>query len=164
MTSRYDNNLVVGDQIFYRPKDDLLMEVVEVGGLIKNKWVNLVDVSEFERKNRVVDGMRIIRVPMKTANTFWRKQEKREKPDDNKIEYSRVLCDEDLVVGDQIFYRPKDDLLMEVVQIGGLIHKKWVNLVDVEEFERKNRVLDGMRIIRLSMTTANTFYRKQLKK
>ena len=164
MRSHNNKNLVVGDQIFYRPKGDLLMEVVEVGGLIKNKWVNLVDVSEFERNNRVVDGMRIIQVSMKTANTFWRKQEKRQKLDDNKIEYSRVLCDEDLVVGDQIFYSPKGDLLMEVVQVGGLINKKWVNLVDVEEFERNNKVLNGMKIMRVSMITAKTFLRKQLKK
>ena len=69
-----------------------------------------------------------------------------------------------LVVGDQIFYRPKGDLLMEVVQVGGLINKKWVNLVDVEEFERNNKVLNGMKIMRVSMITAKTFLRKQLKK
>tara|TARA_E500000178_G_C16903365_1_gene699121 strand:+ start:573 stop:821 length:249 start_codon:yes stop_codon:yes gene_type:complete len=82
MTSR--NDLVVGNQIFYRPKGDLLMEVVQVGGLIQKKWVNLVDVEEFERNNRIVDGMGIIQVPMEIANTFWRKQEKEKKPDDNK--------------------------------------------------------------------------------
>ena len=72
MTSR--NDLVVGNQIFYRPKGDLLMEVVQVGGLIQKKWVNLVDVEEFERNNRIVDGMGIIRVPMATAKTFFRKK------------------------------------------------------------------------------------------
>lgn len=155
MTSYNDNNLVVGDQIFYRPKGDLLMEVVQVGGTIQNKWVNLVDVSEFERNNRVVDGIRIIQVPMKTANTFWRKQEKRQKPDDNKIEYSRFLCDEDLVVGDQIFYlHSKGDVLMEVIEVGGEILDRWVKLVDVKDFERKN-------IFKLPLTTAKTFYRKQ---
>ena len=60
------------------------MEVVQVGGLIQKKWVNLVDVEEFERNNRIVDGMGIIQVPMEIANTFWRKQEKEKKPDDNK--------------------------------------------------------------------------------
>ena len=149
MTSRYDNNLVVGDQIFYRP--NVLMEVVEVGGLGHDKFVNLIEVEYFERNNRVVDLEAIIKVPMEVANTFTRKQEKVKKSDNKN---SRFMCDEDLVVGDQIFYLPKGDLLMEVIEIGGEILKRWVKLVDVEDVERKN-------ILKLPMTTAKTFYRKQ---
>ena len=156
MTSR--NDLVVGNQIFYSLKGDLLMEVVQIGGEILERWVNLVDVEEFERNNRVVDGMEIIRVPLEIANKFRRNQEKQEKSDDNKIEleirYSRFLCDEDLVVGDQIFYLPKGDLLMEVIEVGGLIQKKWVKLVDVKDVERSN-------ILKLPMATAKTFFRKK---
>ena len=149
MTSRYDNNLVVGDQVFYRP--NVLMEVVEVGGLGHDKFVNLIEVEYFERNNRVVDLEAIIKVPMEVANTFTRKQEKVKKSDNKN---SRFMCDEDLVVGDQIFYLPKGDLLMEVIEIGGEILKRWVKLVDVEDVERKN-------ILKLPMTTAKTFYRKQ---
>ena len=149
MTSRYDNNLVVGDQIFYRP--NVLMEVVEVGGLGHDKFVNLIEVEYFERNNRVVDLEAIIKVPMEVANTFTRKQEKVKKSDNKN---SRFMCDEDLVVGDQIFYLPKGDLLMEVIEVGGEILKRWVKLVDVKDVERKN-------ILKLPMTTAKTFYRKQ---
>lgn len=149
MTSRYDNNLVVGDQIFYRP--NVLMEVVEVGGLGNDKFVNLIEVEYFERNNRVVDLEAIIKVPMEVANTFTRKQKKVKKSDNKN---SRFMCDEDLVVGDQIFYLPKGDLLMEVIEVGGEILKRWVKLVDVTDVERKN-------ILKLSMTTAKTFYRKQ---
>ena len=149
MTSRYDNNLVVGDQIFYRP--NVLMEVVEVGGLGNDKFVNLIEVEYFERNNRVVDLEAIIKVPMEVANTFTRKQKKVKKSDNKN---SRFMCDEDLVVGDQIFYLPKGDLLMEVIEVGGEILKRWVKLVDVTDVERKN-------ILKLPMTTAKTFYRKQ---
>ena len=156
MTSR--NDLVVGNQIFYSLKGDLLMEVVQIGGEILERWVNLVDVEEFERNNRVVDGMEIIRVPLEIANKFRRNQEKQEKSDDNKIEleirYSRFLCDEDLVVGDQIFYLPKGDLLMEVIEVGGEILERWVKLVDVNDVERSN-------ILKLPIATANKFWRKK---
>tara|TARA_E500000178_G_C16903365_1_gene699122 strand:+ start:836 stop:1030 length:195 start_codon:yes stop_codon:yes gene_type:complete len=64
------------------------------------------------------------------------------------------LCDENLVVGDQIFYLPKGDLLMEVIEVGGLIQKKWVKLVDVKDVERSN-------ILKLPMATAKTFFRKK---
>ena len=157
MTSR--NDLVVGNQIFYSLKGDLLMEVVQIGGEILERWVNLVDVEEFERNNRVVDGMEIIRVPLEIANKFRRNQEKQEKSDDNKIEleirYSRFLCDEDLVVGDQIYYlHSKGDVLMEVIEVGGLINKRWVKFVDVKDIERNN-------VFKLPLATAKTFYRKQ---
>jgi len=148
MTSRYDNNLVVGDQIFYRP--NVLMEVVEVGGLGHDKFVNLIEVEYFERNNRVVDLEAIIKVPMEFANTFTRKQEKVKKSDNKN---SRFMYDEDLVVGDQIFYLPKGDLLMEVIEVGGEILDRWVKLVDVTDVERKN-------ILKLPMITAKTFFRK----
>ena len=150
MTSYNDNNLVVGDQIFYRP--NVLMEVVEVGGLGHDKFVNLIEVEYFERNNRVVDLEAIIKVPMEVANTFTRKQEKVKKSDNKN---SRFLCDEDLVVGDQIFYlHSKGDVLMEVIEVGGEILDRWVKFVEVKDFERKN-------IFKLPMKTAKTFYRKQ---
>ncbi len=147
MTSH--NDLVVGDIIFYRPK--VLMEVVEVKVLGPNKWVNLIEVEYFERNNRVIDLEAIIEVPMEIAKTFPRKEEKIKKPDNKP---SRFLCDENLVVGDIIYYLPKGDLLMEVIEVGGEILDKWVKLVDVKDVERRN-------ILTLPMTTAKTFYRKQ---
>lgn len=149
------NDLVVGDQIFYRP--NVLMEVVEVGGIAHDKFVNLIEVEYFERNNRVVDLEAIIKVPMNIAKTFLRKE--KIKKSDNK--QSRFLCDEDLVVGDQIFYLPKGDLLMEVIEVGGEILDRWVNLVDVAEFERNNRVTDGMNVTRVPLISANAFFRKK---
>lgn len=148
MTSRDD--LVVGDIIFYRP--NVLMEVVEVKELGDNKWVNLIEVEYFERNNRVVDLEATIEVPMKLANTFPRKQEQIKKPDNK---HSRFLCDEDLVVGDQIYYlHSKGDVLMEVIEVGGEILDRWVKFAEVKDSERKN-------IFKLPMKTAKTFYRKQ---
>jgi len=143
------NDLVVGDQIFYRP--NVLMEVVEVGGIAHDKFVNLIEVEYFERNNRVVDLEAIIKVPMNIAKTFLRKE--KIKKSDNKP--SRFLCDEDLVVGDQIFYlHSKGDVLMEVIEVGGEILDRWVKFVEVKDFERKN-------IFKLPMKIAKTFYRKQ---
>ena len=43
---------------------------------------------------------------------------------------------------------------MEVIEVGGLIQKKWVKLVDVKDVERSN-------ILKLPMATAKTFFRKK---
>lgn len=86
MTSRDENkhdenkwwqnpdNLVIGDQIFYPPKNNLLMEVIAYKGPLNKREVTLVDVEEYERNNRVAEGMNLLNLPMPIANTFLRRR------------------------------------------------------------------------------------------
>lgn len=68
-------DLVVGDQLYYRPKGNVLMEVIEIVGSIQEKTVKLVDVEAFRCNNRQLDGINFISVPMEIAKIFWRKEE-----------------------------------------------------------------------------------------
>ena len=78
------NDLKVGDQLFYPPKGNLLMEIIEIMSPLnlynETHTVKLVDVKAFERNNKQVEGMNFIYVYMEDAVTFLKREEKKDRP------------------------------------------------------------------------------------
>ena len=71
------NDLAVGDQLFYPPKGNRLMEIMEIMSPLnwynQTHTVKLVDLKDFERNNRQVEGMNFIYVYMEDAVTFTKR-------------------------------------------------------------------------------------------
>ena len=78
------NDVKVGDQLFYPPKGNLLMEIIEIMDPLnwynQTHTVKLVDVKAFERNNKQVEGMNFIYVYMEDAVTFLKREEKKDRP------------------------------------------------------------------------------------
>ena len=78
------NDLKVGDRLFYPPKGNLLMQIIEIN--VPTEFygdfhsLKLVDIEEFERNNKQVEGMNFIYVYMEDAVTFLKREEKKDGP------------------------------------------------------------------------------------
>ena len=76
-----------------------------------------------------------------------------------------VFVPNDLKVGDRLFYPPKGNLLMRIIEINvptefyGDFHS--VKLVDIEEFERNNKQwTKDMNFVNVDMEDAVTFVKR----